>query len=210
MPRVSPGSPHLPQSTHEEWRKKRGRFEHSPRLSAPLNTEEDSWTQRGVGSCKHSCLPGVYQSLSKEKERHAAMWTHVLTGRDMDALLESEFLDIPSLALTSCGCRAPSPQRYSTWPSLHPALSLSVSGCTRTGAAKPDGFGGFTDIANTWLNPRVRAFPKRNLSSGKMTTMKQCCFASLTFNTIFIQSMMLEAATYLKVLPTLTYKGLLG
>ena len=128
----------------------------------------------------------------------------------MDALLESEFLDIPSLALTSCGCRAPSPQRYSTWPSLHPALSLSVSGCTRTGAAKPDGFGGFTDIANTWLNPRVGAFPKRNLSSGKMTTMKQCCFASLTFNTIFIQSMMLEAATYLKVLPTLTYKSLLG
>ncbi|ELR45936.1 Putative G-protein coupled receptor 27 [Bos mutus] len=75
----------------------------------------------------------------------------------MDALLESEFLDIPSLALTSCGCRAPSPQRYSTWPSLHPALSLSVSGCTRTGAAKPDGFGGFTDIANTWLNPRTES-----------------------------------------------------
>lgn len=113
------------------------------------------WIQRKIpepkeGSCTHSPLPGVYQSLSKEKARHAAMWTRVLTGRAMDALLEFEFLDSPSLALTSCGCRAPSPQRYSTWPSLHPALSLSVSGCTRTGAAKPDGFRGFTDIANTW------------------------------------------------------------
>ena len=127
----------------------------------------------------------------------------------MDALLESEFLDGPSLALTSCGCRAPSPQRHSTWPSLHPALSLSVSGCTRTGAAKADKFMGFTGIANTWYESQG-AFPKRYLSSGKMTTMKEGCFASLPLNTIFIQSMMLEAVTYLKVLPTLTYKGLLG
>lgn len=72
------------------------------------------------------------------------------------------------------------------------------------------GSGASQTLQTPGMKPRVGAFPKRYLSSGKMTTMKECCFASLTLNTNFIQSMMLEAATYLKVLPTLTYKGLLG
>lgn len=68
------------------------------------------------------------------------------------------------------------------------------------------GSGASQTLQTPGMKPRVGAFPKRYLSSSKMTTMKERCFASLTLNTNFIQSMMLEAGTYLKVLPTLTYK----